>query len=90
MRGQQPQNGDQIGILTLQCWKRFPCMSYNSISIPPHYIAAVLEDSLSGSLVSAEGGLVDVGGGSLWVGSLLGDQSNSSLVALSWENSDSL
>lgn len=46
--------------------------------------------SLSCALVSSEGGLVSKNTWSLWVLLLLGDQSNASLVALSWENSDSL
>jgi hypothetical protein len=45
---------------------------------------------LSCGLVSAKGDLVDRASWSLWVLRLLGDQRNSSLVALSWCNSDGL
>ena len=46
--------------------------------------------ALSCALVSAKGNLVDRASWSLWVLRLLGDQRNSSLVTLSWRNSDGL
>lgn len=51
---------------------------------------AVVVDSLSCGLVCAKGDLVGGLSRSLWVLRLLGDQSNTSLVALSWDNSNGL
>lgn len=47
-------------------------------------------DPLSCGLVGTEGGLVSVASRSLGVLGLLCDQRNTSLVALSWDNSNSL